>query len=333
MNFVIRILAAAALVAGGFAAEAQTYTSNVLLPGMTGVTTYNSAPAGFDPVSAPDSALQDYGFPRRPDPSDVKAYNRWLQAVSVTRVTPELTPTNRFHRPNQRIGKATDVSGNTSRLQSGNWSGYSLVGGSPKFDEVVGLWIVPSVNNQFSSINGYMSEWVGIDGNCNCNDLIQDGTEQQFTNGKASYYAWIEFIPENEIVVSNFAVSPGDVIYAYSAVGTKNGVTTGFYYIANYNTRKAVSASLSIPPHTTYSGLSAEWIVERTEVSGSFNNPLPDYAYAYMDNAYAYRSGSTHPIDYTAGTNENITMYQGSTALSKSYSQDADSLWFEWLAY
>jgi hypothetical protein len=135
------------------------------------------------------------------------------------------------------------------------------------------------------------------------------------------------------LVINNFPVLPGDVIYAYSAVGTKNGVITGFYYIANYNTRKAVSVSLSIPKNTQFSGQSAEWIVERTEVNGSFTNPLPFYAYLYMDNAYAYRIGLNHPIAYTAQANENITMVQGSTSLLRSYEQDGNSMWFQWLAH
>ena len=174
---------------------------------------------------------------------------------------------------------------------------------------------------------------MGIDGNCNCNDLIQDGTEQDWTGGKPSYYAWIEFIPQPEVRINNFPVTPGDVIYAYSSVGKKNGVTTGFYFIANYNTRKSVSASLSIPKNTKFSGLTAEWVMERTQVNGSFSRPLPFYARAYMDDAYAYRTGSNRAINYTSEANENITMIQGSTPLSKANVEDATSLWFQWLAY
>jgi len=323
---------AAALTVGCLGANAQQYSTSMDLPGVPGVTTYNSVPDGFDPKAASDTDLQEFGFPSRPDVSDTKAYARWLQAVSVTRITPELVVTGRYHRPNQIVGKSTTVE-NTTNVSSGNWSGWSLVNGSPVFDEVVGVWVVPNVSNSSSSINGYMSEWVGIDGNCKCNDLIQDGTEQQFTGGKASYYAWIEFIPEAELEINNFPVAPGDVIYATSTVEVKSGKITGAYYIANYNTKKAVSATITIPPKTTFSGLSAEWIVERTEVNGSFTNPLPYYAYAYMDDAWAYRSGSTHAIDYTSEANENIVMVQGSTHLSKSYEQDADSMWFQWLAY
>jgi hypothetical protein len=224
---------------------------------------------------------------------------------------------------------------NTTNLLSGNWSGYALVGGSPTFDEVYGDWIVPNVNSQSNtSITGYSSMWVGIDGDCNCNDLVQDGTAQDFAKGKTSYYAWIEFIPEPEVEISNFTVQPGDFIEAYSTVATKSGVVYGEYYIANLNTKKSFSASLKIPANTKFSGLSAEWIVERTEVNGSFQNPMPNYAYAYMDDAWAYRKGSSSKVTYLSEANQNITMVDSNnTKLSKAYEQDSDSMWFEWLAY
>jgi Peptidase A4 family len=331
----VPLFALAVLMAGGVAVSGQSYSSTVSLPKVGEITTYNGAPEGFDPVSAADSQLEDYGYPRRPDPGDTKAYADWVKAVSTTRITPELSINpNVVHRPNQRVGAATAASNsNTVKTQSSNWSGYSLTAAGAPFREVVGLWVVPSINNQFRSFTGYESEWVGIDGNCNCNDLIQDGTEQDWTGGKPSYYAWIEFIPQPEVKINNFPVAPGDVIYAYASVGKKNGVVAGFYFIANYNTRKSVSASLNIPKNTKFSGLTAEWILERTQVNGSFSRPLPFYARAYMDDAYAYRSGSNRAINYTSEANENITMVEGSTPLSKAYVEDATSLWFQWLAY
>jgi len=322
-----------ALAAGGVAVNAQEFDSNIKVPGITALTAHTGVPQGFDPVSASDSQLEVYGFPRRPDMNDTKAYTRWVQAVSGTRIVPQFTNSGRRHLPNQRIGKSETVA-NTTNSSSGNWSGYSVQKSSnPPFVQVDGLWIVPSVNNQSQSVNGYMSEWVGIDGNCTCNDLIQDGTEQQFTNGQATYYAWIEFIPENEVVVNNFPVAPGDVITAYSWVTSSGGVVKGNYYLYNANTKLSVSTSLTIPPNTSFSGKSVEWIVERTEVGGSFTNPLPYYAFSYMDNAFAFLNGSTHAYTYTNFANENITMVQGSTKLSKAYEQDSDSMWFQWENY
>jgi hypothetical protein len=331
--FIVPVAYALLLLATANAQDSKYAVSNDL-PGISGVTVYTGAPPDFDPITASDADLLTYGYPRRPTPSDKKAYAMWQRAVSTTRVTPELVPNpGRFHRPNQQLA-TLPATKNTAKTTSGNWSGYSLVGGSPAFDEVVGLWIVPNISTQFESFTGYTSTWVGIDGNCKCDDLIQDGTEQEWVNGKPKYYAWVEFIPESEVVLNSFPIQPGDIISAYSEVGTKNGVITGFFYIANLSTNKSVSTSLAIPKNTTFSGLSAEWIMERTEVGGTFENPLPYYAYAYMDNAWAYRSGSTTRIDYLSQTNQNITMVNPSgKALSEAYEQDSDSLWFEWLAY
>lgn len=322
-----------ALAVTGVAVNAQEFDSAVKVPGITALTAHVGVPQGFDALTASDSQLEIYGFPRRPDMNDTKAYSRWVDAVSGTRIVPRFVNSGRRHLPNQRIGKSESTE-KTTTSTSGNWSGYSIQrSSSPVFQQVDGLWIVPSVNSQSQTINGYMSEWVGIDGNCTCNDLIQDGTEQQFTNGQPSYYAWIEFIPENEVVVPNFSVHPGDVITAYSWVTGSGSGVKGNFYLYNANTKKSVSASLAIPPNTTFSGKSVEWIVERTEVGGSFTNPLPNYAFSYMDNAFVYLKGSTHAYTYTSFANESITMAQGSTKLSKAYEQDSDSMWFQWLNY
>jgi hypothetical protein len=319
---------------GTASAQDSSYAISNNLPGIGVATLYTGAPSGFDPTKASDADLQTYGYPRRPDPSDKKAYAVWRRAVSATRVTPELVPNpGRFHRPGQQVTTGSTVK-NTTNVSFLNWSGYALIGGSPVFDEVVGVWIVPNINTQFESFTGYSSMWIGIDGDCTCDDLVQDGTEADWVGGKATYDAWIESIPNPEIVIKNFPIQPGDVISAYSLVGTKSGVVTGSYYIANFNTNKAVSASLPIPTGATFSGKSAEWIFERTEVNGSFENPLPFYAYAYMDNAYAYRTGSSKSIGYLSEANQDITMVDpAGKKLSKAYEQDSDSLWFEWLAY
>jgi hypothetical protein len=68
-------------------------------------------------------------------------------------------------------------------------------------------------------------------------------------------------------------------------------------------------------------------------VNGTFSRSLPFFARGYMDNAIAYRSGSNRAINYGSEANEMITMIQDSTSLAKAYKQDADSLWFDWLAY
>lgn len=332
----------AALTAGGLIASAQNYSREVKVPGITRIISHDAVPEGFDPVSASDAQLEEYGFPHRPDPNDAKVYATWLQAVSVTRIRGEWINTGRYHLPIQRKGPAVANSvDNISNQASGNWSGFAIEGGKP-FKQVEGRWDVPSVNNQFGiGGNGYMSEWIGIDGDCNCNDLMQDGTAQQWTGGAAQYYAWGEYYPEPE-VESNLPVSPGDVIQAYTEAIEKSGVVYASFYIANLNTKQAVTGAFEIPAGSKFSGLSAEWIVERTEVNGNFDNPLPYYAYAYMDDAIAWRgsikSSPSGAIDFSKEANQNICMTnagscKSSTNISSVSELGSDSMLFTWDHY
>jgi hypothetical protein len=333
----------AGLTAGGLVASAQNYSREVKVPGVTRIISHDAVPDGFDPVAASDAQLEEYGFPSRPDPNDAKVYASWLRAVSVSRVRGEWMNTGRFHLPNQRKGTSVaNAVDNISDEASGNWSGFAIEGGKA-FKQVEGRWAVPSVGNQYGiGGNGYMSEWVGIDGDCNCNDLMQDGTAQQWTGGSAQYYGWVEYYPEPEVEVSSFPVSPGDVIQAYTEAIEKSGVVYASFYMANINTQKAVSGTLEIPSGAKFSGLSAEWIVERTEVNGSFTNPLPFYAYAYMDDAIAWRgsikSSPSGPINFSKEANQNICMSSGtkckaSTNISTVSELGSDTMLFTWDHY
>ena len=73
MKLAVALFTLTTLTAGILAVKGQNYSSTVSLPNVSQITTYNGAPEGFDPVSAADSQLADYGFPSRPDPGDVKA--------------------------------------------------------------------------------------------------------------------------------------------------------------------------------------------------------------------------------------------------------------------
>jgi hypothetical protein len=332
-----------ALTTGSVIASAQSYSKEIKLPGVTGLVSHDAVPEGFDPVNASADQLQEYGFPPRPDPSDAAPYARWVKAVSFTRVPGQYVNTGRYHRSNQSKGPmVANTTDNIAVGKSTNWSGYAITGGAT-LTKVEGAWIVPTVNNQFGiSGDGYMSEWVGIDGDCSCDDLIQDGTEQDWVGGTPGYYAWIEFIPEAELEVSSFPISPGDVMQMYSWESVSGGVVQGNYYYADINTQLSGSASLTIPAGTTFSGKSAELIVEKTQVNGSTNNPLPFYADTWMGFAYAFRSGNNTAIPLVGKATQNIVMCPESgtcttgskgTALSTASSLSADSIWFTWHHY
>jgi hypothetical protein len=262
--------------------------------------------------------------------------------VSLPRVRGEWVNTGRYHLPNQSKGQVAanaSVSGkdNIPLSASGNWSGYAAIGGSPFYVQVEGRWAVPSVNSQHESFTGYMSEWVGIDGVAGTNELMQDGTAQQWTGGKPGYYAWVEYFPEAEIEVTTLPISPGDVVQMYTWASEVSGVIRANFLLVNINAGKSVGGYIPIPHGTSFSGKSTEWIVERTEVNGNFNNPLPDYAYAYMDEAFAWRNGEDG-VPFADDVTNAICMSPSascasSVAISEVGDLGPDSMLFAWLRY
>ena len=157
---------------------------------------------------------------------------------------------------------------------------------------------------------------------------------------KAVYNAWVEVLPAAETVVTGLPVNPGDAVYAATEYKIVSGKKYAYFYMTNFNTVKSISVSIAFPSNLKFTGQSAEWVVERTDVDGSFEHPMPNYGIGFMSAAYASRTGSTAllPVNATpasVGTTEYISMYDTPTkkTLSKPLSQGVDSLTFEWLAY
>jgi Peptidase A4 family len=153
---------------------------------------------------------------------------------------------------------------------SSNWSGYAVSGGP--YTSVTGSWQVPTVSP--TSANTYSSNWLGIDG-FNNSSLIQTGTEQDWVNGVARYYAWWEILPaaETPIPSSAITVSPGDTMTASITQGspwtiTITDTTTG----ASFTTAQSYSGPLT----------SAEWIEEAPTVGGRVA-PLAHYGTTVFD--------------------------------------------------
>jgi hypothetical protein len=138
---------------------------------------------------------------------------------------------------------------------SSNWSGYAITGFG--FTGVTGQWTVPTVTAPVRQrAHKYSSTWVGIDG-FNDPDLIQAGTEQDWRDGAAVYYAWWEVLPAYESPIT-MSVHPGDTM----AVSITQGFPDWTITVSD------VTTGQSVPITTPYSGslTSAEWIQEAPTV-------------------------------------------------------------------
>ena len=133
--------------------------------------------------------------------------------------------------------------------ESSNWSGYEDTGLGATFTEVAASWTVPTLEQ---GITGSSSTWVGIDGATTA-DLIQAGTEQDWTVSGPLYYAWYELLPGTAVDLGQ--VKPGDRVSA-DIEETLPGKWT-------ISLTDSTSGS-AWTEHVRYSapGGSAEWVVE-----------------------------------------------------------------------
>jgi hypothetical protein len=142
-----------------------------------------------------------------------------------------------------------------------NWAGYVSNSSANSVTAVSGTWVQPTIT--CGSGSTYLATWVGIDGFAS-SDLVQTGTGAQCVGGTASYNAWWEVLPAAETLIPSITVHAGDTITAsvtYSATTHKFSMKIADGASSFTKTQKVSKAARA----------SAECIVERPEVGGSFS--------------------------------------------------------------
>lgn len=210
--------------------------------------------------------------------------------------------------------------------ESSNWSGYAVASAAPSgsscsfpsgssdpsysgsYTSVSATWTVPTVTSGSSGGLGlrsafgssYSAVWTGIDGFTN-DDLIQAGTEENYSGGTASYGAWWEILPAAETTISSITVHPGDQV---TVTIQKGGGTCGSDWEISLTDTTADSAGRGSPFSTcqAYSGpgASAEWIVEAPQVDGT-QSTLADYKTATLG-APSVLQVNGSDVDLASGT-------------------------------
>lgn len=221
---------------------------------------------GFNPLIASNEDLKQYGYPQRP--SDPAKLQYWKQVIQNAKEF--VTPTFKIREP-QNVGQPSSslFSGNVAGGQSINWAGY--VAKSSSVTSAIGQWAIPNVSvGPYSNQNLYYSStWVGI-GGVNTGNLIQAGTEQDFNENllSATYYPWFEILPASQSEITNFPIQPGHTFYVDVEYSSINGGTVQFF-LEDITTGQYTSFS-KVNQSSYYDGSTAEWITERTQVSGSY---------------------------------------------------------------
>ena len=309
-------------------------------------------PANFDPLTASDAQLAQFGFPPRPDAQTAPdRYAVWKKLVTAPqqRLQPALEHTTihngRAHfrspgggTPALARNAGSGIANDAASVSTMNWSGYAVADGANPFQSgttVYGEWVVPVAQQAAGACSGswaYSSEWVGIDG-FTSSDVLQAGIEVDAFCGNGStaafYSAWYEWYPDVETRITNLPIAPGNII---GVEVWNSGPTQGNAYIVNYTTQQSVSLAFNAPAGTSLVGDSVEWIVERPEVNGSFA-ALTHYVAEPFNFCHAAAGAGT----YTPGASPSGTAYaidmiddsgSGATVLSSPNLYGTAALWF-----
>jgi hypothetical protein len=174
-------------------------------------------------------------------------------------------------------------------LRVSQWSGYMVApdSQSPLATGVSGSWAVPQV--QPSENNTFLGVWVGI-GGYGEDTLIQTGTEQEYVEGRVSYYAWYELLPAQLVRIPSLHVRPGDLITASVSLVSQNANTWSIEI-------NDVTRSEQFKKVVVYNSSmrSAEWIIERPLVNDSIST-LANFGNATFFECKATINGVTGTI-------------------------------------
>jgi Peptidase A4 family len=250
-----------------------------------------------------------------------------LAAALVMPATRSDTPGTKPEHARVHVHRNDDGSlkrGLRNQMETSNWSGYAVANFSTGelYSAAQASWTVPAVSynpmppvchsvfirgstrqvcSSASAEAEYSASWVGIGGFCenpDCttvdNTLIQIGTEQEVSaSGATQYYAWVEMLPNNPLVISPrypfcdslscaYPVAPGDNITASLACQTDCSTLgqTQTWGLTMRNATRGWIFSTTVNYASTL--LSAEWIQEAPSSSAGVL-PLADFTTVTFD--------------------------------------------------
>ncbi len=324
---------------------------------VSGVEAFTTPPKNFDPLTATNQELWQYGLPEPPDQTtDPKGYAMWQRAMLALKFHATDVQLSSFsHRPAEIFSKSQAVSNVATTGTSPNWSGVvstntnKVWNDKTSFDKVASVWNVPAAQPPFSAPNKdgpiwSVSNWNGIDG-FGTDTLVQGGTNSVYESGVgSSYVGWVEWYPSYPQITIDCSSStpcpvfPGDDFYTitYGAAGT----VEQYVYDEDLTTGWSGTFGLTFKSGVGVLGASAEYITERpccvTVSSKSYYYPLANYIFDFFDYSFAYDGAGTlfYPGATSSSTNlltmtaDNKTDISYPTAGTTGY-QGKYSIWFE----
>jgi hypothetical protein len=309
--------------------------------------TFDPPPEGFDPLTASQSHLAQYGIPHRPHvDNEPRRYGLWRRIMerSPKLVKAELFVHHELRRSRRQAIPRASGSVVEGPYMQGHWAGASVFRTLPEpYSTVYAAWTVPTVQKLPTDV-GYFPRsatcWVGLDGALLSNDVLQAGTASVLDQfGNPSYSAFFEWYPdpacpfqtENPsgggcpVAVRSVPVDPGDRVNVLVCSAFKS--TEGLIAIYNETTNQGSIVGINAPAGVTLSGISAECILETGYDPEISQVELADFGSVLF---YDFLAGSQHhSTDFSGGTTYDIS--DGSNQLTRTELFE-DGMTITWLS-
>jgi Peptidase A4 family len=300
---------------------------NAVLGNGIKVRTFTAPPAGFDPVTAPASALAAHGFPPRPkNPKALASYTKFFSQLKnrLSYVEPsfQVGPRPARVKPHPaRVKPPLPTVSPALAEFNPSWSGSQAAAPSQEaFLWNSAQWTVPNISSPPVG-GGYAWSWIGLSSfDVNTLGLFQAGVasnvEGTGSGSSRSFQFFVEFFPDNALLIDNLPVSPGDTVGAFVFTDGANA-TSGSYVLANLTSGAATSGFVS---QSQGLGLGASdqalWIVEQPSVDGTAT-VLADYTQLFFSGCEALSSGEgVDLVGGGTGTAIDMVAADGTTVVS-----------------
>jgi hypothetical protein len=284
-----------------------------------GVSLFKPPPEAFDPLGAHERELLVHGYPPRPDEeTQPELHERWVELVSRrwTFIEPNFTI-----RPDLEHDLGHDLVPQASGVTSHKWSGTAVF--PPSGDSirwVIGQWTVPDIVRPGGGVYN-CATWIGLDGYdvSKSNDVVQIGVVQGIFFWPSIAAVW-EWFPDPWVEISNFPVSPGDVVFSMVCMVSP---TEASFHLFNRTNNARTSFRKTAPHGVSFHGDSAEWILEAPTINGSLS-ALAQYGDVYFDSCLAQTANNHSILD--GGDGVLITMVDGNNSHISTPTPETDQL-------
>ena len=205
-----------------------------------------------------------------------------------------------------------------SGTQSTNWAGYAALR-SAKYTGVGATWVVSIPEKDDGVPLATDATWVGI-GGVKKSDLIQAGTQIITRNGKTTYRAWYELLPDYQKAIP-LEVRGGDTVKV-----ALSEFSPGLWLLVFDNLTTGAQYNLVLPYESSRS--TAEWIQEMPHLSAggeSVYAPLDRFGTVTFKDAYAVIKGAVKSPEEAKAKAITMVSSDGDVILASPSALDEDA--------